>query len=200
MPTQFIADWFTERIPLWNSMLGKFAGQPDLQFLEIGSFEGRSACWLLENILTHPTAHLTCIDPFVIGPEYKELLAPGVVPDISEYEKHFDSNMQEIHAGNRVTKIKATSQCALRTLPLDHYNMIYIDGSHYAASALQDIMLSWDLLKANGLLIIDDYEWICFPDEPLKTPKPAIDAFLWVFQGRYKLLHRQYQVIVEKLS
>jgi len=33
-------------------------------YLEVGVFEGRALLWLLENILTHPTARATCIDLF----------------------------------------------------------------------------------------------------------------------------------------
>ena len=53
-------DWFSQHVPYWNRLLEPLKGQPDLRFLEIGSFEGRSACWLLRNILTHETSMLTC--------------------------------------------------------------------------------------------------------------------------------------------
>jgi len=57
-------DWFTPQMPLWEKYLSVYKGKEDLSFLEIGSFEGRSAVWLLETILTDDTAKLTCIDPF----------------------------------------------------------------------------------------------------------------------------------------
>src|SRR5690349_6873094 len=55
-------DCFSSRIPQWEIDLARLAGQPDLRFLEIGSFEGHSACWLLEHVLTHDTSTLTCVD------------------------------------------------------------------------------------------------------------------------------------------
>jgi predicted O-methyltransferase YrrM len=64
---RFSYDWFSTRIPQWERQVaGRFAGKPGLRFLEIGSFEGRSACWLLQNVLTDPSVRLTCVDPFAV--------------------------------------------------------------------------------------------------------------------------------------
>ena len=60
----FSTDWFTYKIPEWNKLLRPFKGKPDIHYLEIGVFEGRSAVWMLENILTHPSSKLTGIDIF----------------------------------------------------------------------------------------------------------------------------------------
>ena len=59
---RFQADWFSPTIDEWTETLAEYKAKPNVSFLEIGSFEGRSAIWLLENILTDPTAHLTCVD------------------------------------------------------------------------------------------------------------------------------------------
>src|SRR5437868_2701075 len=59
---KFHTDWFDVHIPIWEKCLGSMSGKADLRFLEVGSFEGRSACWLLQNILTHDSARLTCVD------------------------------------------------------------------------------------------------------------------------------------------
>ena len=58
---RFTEDWFTNNIPTWNKVLGNLRNKP-VKFLEIGSFEGRSATWALENILTHKDSQLYCID------------------------------------------------------------------------------------------------------------------------------------------
>lgn len=62
----FTSDFFKGNIPNWERWLAPFKGQP-VTALEIGSYEGRSACWLLENILTHPDARLLCVDTFTGG-------------------------------------------------------------------------------------------------------------------------------------
>jgi hypothetical protein len=61
---QFNQNWFTWNIPVWEVVLSPFKGKPDIQYLEVGLYEGRSALWVLENVLTHPSARLTGIDPF----------------------------------------------------------------------------------------------------------------------------------------
>ena len=58
----FTQNWFTDKIPTWTQILNEFKGNPDITYLEIGTFEGRSALWLLENILTHLT--VTIADAF----------------------------------------------------------------------------------------------------------------------------------------
>src|SRR6476660_10129377 len=61
----FTVNTFTDKISAWTKLLSEFKGKPGINYLEIGTFEGRSALWMLENILTHPTATLTMIYLFV---------------------------------------------------------------------------------------------------------------------------------------
>lgn len=65
--------------------------------LEIGSYEGRSAVWFLENILTHPTARIVCVDLFTRLP----------------FELRFDHNIRISGAGDKVTKMKGRSETVL---------------------------------------------------------------------------------------
>lgn len=60
----YTADWVRQRTDLWAKYLHPWQGSANVQMLEIGSFEGRSAVWFLQNVLTAPTATLTCIDLF----------------------------------------------------------------------------------------------------------------------------------------
>jgi len=85
----------------------------------------------------------------------------------------------------------------LRRLPLNTYDIIYIDGSHLAMHVLTDAVLCWDLLKNNGVIIFDDYKWNL--DRPAQLrPKSAIDSFLVCFGGCLEVIHRGYQVIIKK--
>src|SRR3989344_1721594 len=157
----FLTDWFTEHIPVWEKQLQHMRNQPHLRFLEIGSWEGKSAVWLLQNILTHESARLTCIDHFpVIGHEtirkYAEVWRlKEPYPAQIDIEERFDANVRSIGAGQKVIKGKGMSQELLRGLPLHTFDMVYVDGSHHAPDALRDIVLSWDLLKEDGIMIMD---------------------------------------------
>lgn len=194
---RFTADFFSGNIEAWKRDLARFAGRPGLEFLEIGSFEGASACWLLKNILTGEGSRLTCIDTFDFsGQGSYHLQDEG--SESMWIEDRFDFNLRQTGSAHKVRKVVACSQEALRTLPFSTYSFIYIDGSHKAANVLEDAILAWPLLKEGGLLTFDDYEWDGDPD-PLNCPGIGINAFLETFQAHYATVHKGYQVTVEKL-
>jgi SAM-dependent methyltransferase len=171
----FTTDWVTPHERTWVETLTLFKGRPNVRALEIGSYEGRSAIWFLENILTDPSSSIITIDLFN-GP----------------FEQVFDRNVSGFK--NQVTKIKAPSHEALRPLKPGSFDFIYVDGSHVAKDVFLDAALSWDLLKPGGVLIFDDYEL----KGPAGEPKPALDAFLNVFNPYVEVKHKGAQLIVKK--
>lgn len=168
----------------WERWLGKFQGKP-ARGLEIGVYEGRSTVWLCENILTHPESRLTCVDLFR---EFDGLPA--------DYEGRFYENAARFE---RQIELKiGFSQDILRTLDYG-YQFAIIDGSHKAADVMADAVLAYEILRPGSVMIFDDYEWQgqghahCGAND---YPKPAIDAFIQIYEP--KILHKGYQVIVEK--
>ncbi|MEG4502784.1 tetratricopeptide repeat protein [Microcoleus sp. F6_B4] len=176
---QFTQDWFTHNIPIWQRHLQEFTGIADFQVVEIGSFQGMSACWLLDNILTHPTAKITCIDLY--------------------FQQHFKGNIVKTGAADKVIELEGYSQELLVTLASEYYDVAYIDGCHKPTSALQDAILSWRLVKVGGLMIFDDYEFT-FPDSPEQDTKIGIDVFLEMFGSQLEVVHKGYQLIVKKIG
>ena len=176
-------DWFSANIPVWEQALAELAGKPDIAYLEIGVFEGRSFVWMLDNILTHPSARATAVDVF--SGSYKEV---------------FQRNVRQSGSSDKVTTLVGSSQLLLRELPLDGFDVIYIDGSHAASDVLEDAVLSWRLLRAGGVIIFDDYLWVGFdrwtPDP--ESPKRAIDAFYRFFGEHFDVLHNAKQIIMKK--
>lgn len=193
---QFTQDWFSHNIPVWQKILANFTGLPNLSFLEIGSWEGRSTSWLLDNILTDKSAKITCIDTFEGAIEHQALGDQF----LKTVESRFDFNVKQTGTPGKVNKIVGYSQAALRRLPLNSYDVIYIDGSHIAPDVLEDALLAWSLLKDKGIIIFDDYLWNMFNDQPTYHPKLAIDSFLAVFKDRLQIIHSGYQLIIEKNS
>ena len=179
----FTSDYISKNLDNWTRLLEEYRGRPGIQMLEIGSYEGRSAVWFLENILTHPTAGIVCIDFFTR----------------LSLSMRFDHNIRHSGPVAKVTKIKGHSDAIIINQPLDHFDIIYVDGSHDAAPVLMDAMLCWYRLKPGGVLIFDDYLWDK-EESPSNRPQMAIDLFLTAFAGSYDLLLKDYQVAIRKHS
>jgi tetratricopeptide (TPR) repeat protein len=175
---RFTYDWFTHNLLHWQDCLAVYAHQPDLQFLEIGSYEGMSTCWLLDHILTADSARLTTID--------------------TEYAAHFDDNIAATTAIEKITKLVGNSHQLLPTLAIAAWDVIYIDGCHLAAHVQRDASLAWPLLKPGGLMIFDDYVWHD-PNFPDDDPRLGIDLFLTSLQEQFGPVHQSYQLIIQKM-
>lgn len=198
----YTVDWFSSHILLWANYLNEFKGKPNLRFLEIGSYQGRSSVWLLENILTDDTSSITCVDTFEGSTEHHEHFRD----DITTLFETFSHNISKFNekVKDKVKVIRNTSQVALKQLSLEagagdgQYDFVYIDGDHKASSVMEDAVLSLPLLKKGGLMIFDDYLWTCCKKE-IDDPKPAIDAFMHLYADKIKVLFINQQVIIRKL-
>lgn len=185
----FTEDWFAQNIEVWKEILGQYVGRPNIHFLEIGSYEGMSAVWCLENVLTAQNSDITCIDTFQGGEEH-------ALADMGKVEDRFLHNITPY--GGKVNIYKGNSADILRSMrKKELFHMIYIDGSHQAKDVLTDAVLSFALLKKGGLLIFDDYGWGApYPEH--HKPKIAISAFLECFQDQFTLVATGYQIAVRK--
>ena len=183
--SEFSQDWFLGRAP-WLRFLAPYQDQVR-QYLEIGSFEGRSALFA-GNLF--PKAALTCVDTFRGSDEHSQ-------ENISSMEERFRRNIAPIK--DRVTVLKGTSLQKLAELSekTEVFDVIYVDGSHFYRHVLLDTLMSWPLLKVGGFLIWDDYGWD-FPPYKGLNPKPAIDHFLTTYAGHYEVLFVTDQVAVRK--
>lgn len=176
----FSSDLFTHNIPSWTRVLNDMKGKPDLTYLEIGVYEGRSFFWVMDNILTHPSSRAIAIDTFD-----------------GDFEKRFLDNVRHSGHSSKIGILKGFSQQKLRGLKLNSFDLIYIDGDHRSKMVLMDIILSWDLLKDGGILIIDDYKW--FAGLPMEQrPEFAVDVFQTLFRDDFQILVKDYQLIVRK--
>jgi predicted O-methyltransferase YrrM len=85
------------------------------------------------------------------------------------------------------------------------FDVIYVDGSHHAADALTDIVMAFHLLKAGGIMMIDDVGGgsqtdDVTPETLQATPRLAVQPFLQLFQERVEVIHAGYQVHLRKLN
>jgi predicted O-methyltransferase YrrM len=188
----FSEDWFTVHIPAWEPVLQELQGR-SAEILELGSFEGLSACYLLWRL---NDARITCVDTFVGLPEYR---AYGIAA--ARMEDAFDRNVALVDA-SRVRKLVGHTRRVLPEL-VDgerRFDLVYVDASHRALDVLVDVALVWQLLAPGGVTIFDDYGPIPPGEDALDHPTPAIDAFLSVVSGRYEVLDDGRQLIVRKTA
>jgi len=194
---KYTQDWTTENFHVWQHFLQGFIGRSGVRLLEIGSYEGRSAVWFCENILTGDNSSIVCIDPWnADGNEYKKSY------NLSETKKRFDSNVKEyIDCG----KLLAVDDFSLNTLSKmimngDRFDVIYIDGDHRMLQVLQDAVMSWDILNNDGIMIFDDYMGGSESDPNHSKPRMAVEAFITSVEPSVEILYAKYQVIIRKVG
>jgi predicted O-methyltransferase YrrM len=179
----YTQDWVSRNEPVFRRLLGHLKDKPDVEALEIGSFEGRSAVWFLTHILTDQSASITCVDLFD-----------------ERLDQYFDHNIGVSGVGDKVIKRKGKSQEVLRGMPRrPEFDFIYVDGCHLATCTLADAVLAWDLLEVGGVMIFDDYTW---NEErpPVERPKAAVDAFVAVFEPHLEVVERGNALAIRKTS
>jgi predicted O-methyltransferase YrrM len=182
---EFEHDWFTVHVSNWTHLLEPLRGK-HARVLELGSYEGMSACFLLWWL---SDAHVTCVESF-----------EGYFGE-ADLEGRFDRNVALVDS-TRVRKLTGKTREVLPGLiDQDHcFAFIYVDASHLALDVLADAALAWQLLAPGGLMLFDDYG--LDQGDPLLTPRVAVDAFFSVvedhaerrFVGKQLVLQRRVPI------
>lgn len=186
---EYTNGWFDNSEHYFNQLLAEYKNK-DVKFLEVGSWEGRSTCWMLDNILTAKNSSITCIDSWQGGWEHSE-------NDMLEVEKKFLSNTSQY--SSKVDIVKSLSKEGLISIQdrKEYYDFIYIDGGHTMLDVMTDGILAIDLLKPGGIIAFDDYMW--GQDQPQHLiPKVGIDALVMALQEEFDILLSGYQIWMRK--
>jgi len=201
---RFTEEWFTDD---GLSTINHINPNDELHFLEIGSFEGKSTVWFLENFLKNPKSTITCIDPWLnYGQGIDSLNSYGL--DTSPWKfgemkikEKFLHNIIESGQSDKVKIIQDLSDQALPNLITQNkkYDLIFIDGNHVAPYVLMDSVMSWSLLKLNGYMLFDDYTWGLDREITLR-PKKSIDSFCEIFGGYFEDVHSNYRKIIKRVK
>jgi predicted O-methyltransferase YrrM len=182
---EYIDDWVSSNIANWLEWLGHLIGRAGVAGLEIGSYEGRSACWFLDHVLTDPSSRLTCIDPWY---------------DQSRRQR-FEASIADTGRAMQVGSWQDVSRKVLHFISDQSLDFAYIDGSHEARDVLADGLAVLPLLKPGGVMIFDDYEWDK-PDLARVRPGIGVDCFLAVTvpAGVVEVVGKGYQVAVRRVG
>jgi tetratricopeptide (TPR) repeat protein/predicted O-methyltransferase YrrM len=179
----FTQDIFSYRIPIWEAYLQPRIEPGSIAALEVGCYQGMSACWLLDKILTHPDSQLTCVE--------------------ETFDRKFNENIAKTKFENKVTYLSGDVSQNLASLTSDSLNLIILQDKYKLSDRVeQNTALAWKLLKVDGLLVFNDYGWTN-PAYPEQNPQLGIDRFLSSISGKWELVHQAlqaYQMIVCKKS
>lgn len=192
---QFTKDWFNWAPEVWTQLIPMLPERK--AFLEIGSFEGRSTIWIVENMM-EDGGWIDCIDTWEGGEEHDEEDMDAVWDRFRANTKLVEAKFPERRvAAHQDTSLWTLAQFIAKTYGGHLYDFVYIDGSHIAKDVLTDACMVWPLLKPKGMMVFDDYMW-GNPRDILHRPKPAIDAFCNLFAEEAEIVHVGYQLVVRK--
>lgn len=194
---RFTNTWFEDAAKTaWDGFIPQIKPK---KILEIGSYEGRSICYLIETLGNEPESkfqvttsipdkpsviEIHSIDSWEGGQDHLSKKLMEAVP-MTGIEERFHKNVEiskgkvkshidvQVHKGRSDIELSRLLSLGFR----DYFDFIYVDGSHSTSDCLFDSVLSFRLLRPGGMMVIDDYLWQV--DSGVKyRPKLAIDAFI----------------------
>jgi predicted O-methyltransferase YrrM len=188
--SEYTQDWFTRHLPVWNPLVATVKPK---KILEIGSFEGRSTCFMIENATVYnDDIEIHCVDTWLGSKEHGDT-------DFKQVEARFDANVKEsldkvTDRNVRVIKHKGTSLEQFSKLVveghLSSFDWVLVDGSHLAVDVLYDAIFAFKLTRLGGVIIFDDYNVQEAPDleNNLDFPKIAIKSFGKIYGHKVSLV------------
>jgi hypothetical protein len=176
--------WFCNNLNFLSSSFKDIISIKNI--LEIGSYEGRSAIFFLNNFIY---SNIHCIDTWSGSDEHDNF-------DFSVIEKNFDSNTSRFQSNNRLKKFKMNSNEFFLSNS-KKYDLIFVDGDHSSDQVKIDIENSWKVLNKGGYLILDDYMWWFYKDLK-KNPSSSINNFIVDHISEISSLKIWHQIIIKK--
>ena len=177
------------------------------KILEVGVFTGTSLIHIVDYI---PNSYGVGIDNWKNYSEYS-MYYDKVDPLFKTIENNnikqiFYENIKKANLKHRIEGRQGDSTDVLTQMLIngEMFDLIYIDASHYSFDCYSDLILSFKLLKKNGLLIIDDFLFNytgknnMTHEEFSNTPHYAIQYFYKKYNKQIKLLDNSYRVFFEK--
>ena len=192
-------DWASPNYPAWLAWLAALRGIGNVCGLEVGTYEGRSSTWFCEEILTGPGSRLVTLDPYVPA-----ALIPNLRHNIARLH-NCEWLPLDLPTYLGLAQVGTRDPHIVDRRP-GGFDFVYLDGGKEPATLIENIVLSWGLLKDGGTLICDDYLWSHSPESratysasftfPIKA---ALDAWMLLNEGRYDLVALGYQACLRKV-
>lgn len=179
-------DFFSNYFNVWKNFLSKLNR---IKYLELGTFEGRSALFVseLENC-----EKIVCVDPYI---EYAE--SEKYEFKMLDVFNSIDQNLKQIKNKN-INLIRKTSDDFFIENK-ENFDVIYIDGYHQYDYVKRDFINSFNCLKKNGILICDDFLWFKYKKKN-DNPIIAILDCYYQYKKNLEVLFISNQIIFKKLN
>lgn len=166
-----VKGWMTSEELRWLAN----AAQGCQRILELGSYLGRSTRALLDN----SDAYLWCVDTWN-SRIFKKTYSTG---------HHYNAFLKGIaDARDRVTVLKMTTREAVKCMPVEPFDLVFIDADHTYKWVKHDILNFAPLLRLGGILSGHDY----FSSAP--GLMRAVDELIG--KGKFALVHHIWWVKV----
>ena len=167
-------DYFSINAYYWDLIISK--NFKEFSYLEIGSWEGNSASYILKNFKTKKVFCVDVWDTNNDSPKEEER---------SRF-KNFIFNLKEFK--ERFSFFKGTSDEFFKNND-QKFDVIYVDGWHEANQVYKDIDNSWNCLNVNGIIICDDYFYGDIKNNLVNNlPANAINKFLFENKNKLKVI------------
>jgi beta-1,4-mannosyl-glycoprotein beta-1,4-N-acetylglucosaminyltransferase len=172
----FTNTWF-EYSEIKHVLLNYIGKSSCNKILEIGSYEGASACFFSDNLLDNEQSFITCVDPFSENDTTSPL-----------------NNTTKIHFYNNIRNSKHYNKMLVEEMYSTDfykkndktYNFIYIDGSHLLEDIITDFNNCLQIIEDNGIIWMDDYG--------AGEITNCIDNLYEKNKHRLQIIHKGYQI------
>lgn len=137
-------------------------------FVEVGSFQGQSACYMAEIIKERKKNNkLICIDLFPTEDEINVLPQIGAGQSVEKdiiralpdsLMNTFVKNLRDREVDDVVVPMKADSIKASTIFPNDYFNFVFLDDCHFQEYLEIEIQSWWPKVKKGGIYAGHDFD------------------------------------------
>ena len=150
---EYTEKWFHENVALKTELHKHVDCKSTLNILEVGCFEGLSACYLSDNFLNSEGSMLHCVDPWFPSGSVEGITSKCIT---EMTPKMFQRNVSKSNNPDRVKTYTMTSDEFFKT-NTEMFDVIYIDGNHAEDYIKRDIENAFKFCKKGGVIWFDDF-------------------------------------------
>lgn len=161
----YIHGWFVQE-NLYTQMVYSCNDTDKHHFVEIGSWKGRSSCFMGVEILNSgKKIKFDCVDTWLGSEEHTNPKSSHYEPLLEIPDGLYNEFIHNIEPINKfVNPIRMTSVEASKLYEDESLDFVYIDGAHDYISVKQDIEHWYPKVKVGGHIAGDDFDiWAGVP-------------------------------------